>query len=152
MMKKMFAMIAVLAFAPSQVLSAPAHAAWLGQGQNPIRSSGEPNIELVRARAGGGRAAGARVGSARVHGRRVDRGNVNINRNVHVDRNINVVGGWRRPAAYWWRPGAAVAAGAALGFVTAAAATAWAGTPPDPNYCWYYTDAARTQGFWDACP
>jgi hypothetical protein len=60
--------------------------------------------------------------------------------------------GWRRPAAYWWRPGTAVAAGAALGFVTAAAATAYVGQPPAPGYCWYYTNPQRTQGFWDLCP
>ena len=61
-------------------------------------------------------------------------------------------GGWARPRNYWWRPGAAVAAGAAVGFVTAAAASSYAGRPPGPNYCWYYTDTQRTQGFWDACP
>jgi hypothetical protein len=60
---------------------------------------------------------------------------------------------WVRPPAYWWRPGAAVAAGAAIGFVTAAAATAYAApSPPAPGYCWYYTNTQRTQGFWDACP
>lgn len=62
---------------------------------------------------------------------------------------------WVRPANYWWRPGAAVAAGAAIGFVTASAAAtaAYASTAaPGPNYCWYYTDANRTVGFWDQCP
>lgn len=59
---------------------------------------------------------------------------------------------WARPARYWWRPGGAIAAGAAVGFVTAATAAAWAGSPPAPGYCWYYTDASRQQGFWDACP
>jgi hypothetical protein len=67
-------------------------------------------------------------------------------------RGVVVAPGWRRPAAYWWRPGAAVAAGAALGFVTAAAATAYAGSPPAAGYCWYYTNPQKTQGFWDACP
>jgi hypothetical protein len=61
-------------------------------------------------------------------------------------------GGWVRPAHYYWRPGGAIAAGAALGFVAAASAAAWAGSPPAPGYCWYYTDPSRTQGFWDACP
>ncbi len=62
-------------------------------------------------------------------------------------------GGWYRPPSYWWRPGAAVAAGAALGFVTAAAATAYATSPaPAAGYCWYYTNPQRTQGFWDVCP
>jgi hypothetical protein len=86
--------------------------------------------------------------------------NRNVNRNVNVNRNINrnvnrtVVrtGAWARPGGYWWRPGGAVVAGAALGFVTAASAAAWAGAAPGPNLCWYYTDATRQQGFWDACP
>jgi hypothetical protein len=61
-------------------------------------------------------------------------------------------GGWVRPAHYRWRPGGAIAAGAAIGFVAAASAAAWAGAPPAPGYCWYYTDPSRTQGFWDVCP
>jgi hypothetical protein len=59
---------------------------------------------------------------------------------------------WIRPAHYTWRPGGAIAAGAAIGFVAAATAAAWAGAPPAPGYCWYYTDPSRTQGFWDVCP
>jgi hypothetical protein len=61
-------------------------------------------------------------------------------------------GAWVRPARYYWPVGGAIAAGAAIGFVTAATAAAWAGAPPAPGYCWYYTDPGRTQGFWDACP
>jgi hypothetical protein len=61
-------------------------------------------------------------------------------------------GAWVRPAHYHWRPGGAIAAGAAIGFVTAATAAAWAGSPPAPGYCWYYSDPSRTQGFWDVCP
>jgi hypothetical protein len=57
-----------------------------------------------------------------------------------------------RPARYTWRPGGAIAAGAAIGFVTAATAVAWAGAPPVAGYCWYYTDFTQTQGFWDVCP
>jgi hypothetical protein len=59
-------------------------------------------------------------------------------------------GGWTRPG-YGWVPGGAIAAGAALGFVSAAAAASWAGAAPGPNLCWYYTDPSRRQGFWDAC-
>jgi hypothetical protein len=59
---------------------------------------------------------------------------------------------WVRPPYYTWRPGDAIAAGAALGFVAASAAVAYAGAPPVPGYCWYYTDFSRTQGFWDVCP
>jgi hypothetical protein len=33
--------------------------------------------------------------------------------------------------------------------VSAATAAAWAGAAPAPNYCWYYTDQSRRQGFWD---
>lgn len=58
---------------------------------------------------------------------------------------------WVRPAGYWWHPGGAIAAGAAIGVVTAATAAAWAGAPPAPGYCWYYTDPSRRQGFWDVC-
>jgi len=60
-------------------------------------------------------------------------------------------GRWVRPANYYWRPGGAIAAGAAIGVVTAATAAAWAGAPPGPGYCWYYTDPSRTKGFWDVC-
>lgn len=59
---------------------------------------------------------------------------------------------WARPGWYRWPAGGAIAAGAALGFVTAASAAAWAGAPPAPGMCWYYTDPSRTQGFWDTCP
>jgi hypothetical protein len=55
-----------------------------------------------------------------------------------------------RPGWYGWAPGGAIAAGAAIGVLTAAAVT-WA-APPQPGLCWYYTDPSRTQGFWDACP
>ncbi|OKO74572.1 hypothetical protein AC630_26640 [Bradyrhizobium sp. AS23.2] len=60
-------------------------------------------------------------------------------------------GGWARPGWYRWPAGGAIAAGAAIGFVTAATAAAWAGSPPSPGMCWYYTDPSRTQGFWDYC-
>jgi hypothetical protein len=52
----------------------------------------------------------------------------------------------------YWRPGAAIAAGAAIGFVAGAAAVSLAGTPPQSGQCWYYTSPARTTGFWDVCP
>jgi hypothetical protein len=59
---------------------------------------------------------------------------------------------WMRPPNYTWRPGGAIAAGAALGFIAAASVGAYAGVPPAPGYCWYYTDPSRTHGFWDVCP
>lgn len=58
---------------------------------------------------------------------------------------------WARPGRYSWPRGGAIAAGAAIGVVTAATAAAWAGAAPAPGMCWYYTDPSRTQGFWDYC-
>jgi len=80
------------------------------------------------------------------------RGNVVAGRGVAA-RPGYPVQPWVRPAGYWWHPGLAVASGAAIGFATAAAATAYANSrPPAPGYCWFYTDPQRTQGFWDVCP
>ena len=59
---------------------------------------------------------------------------------------------WARPGWYRWPAGGAIAAGAAIGFVAAASAAAYAGAAPAPGMCWYYTDPSRTQGFWDSCP
>jgi hypothetical protein len=59
-------------------------------------------------------------------------------------------GHWVR--SYRWAPGGAIAAGAAIGFVSAAAAASWAAAPPEPGLCWYYTDPSRRNGFWDICP
>lgn len=59
---------------------------------------------------------------------------------------------WARPG-YRWGPGGAIAAGAAIGFVAAAGAAAYASSPaPAPGMCWYYTDPYRRAGFWDYCP
>ena len=58
---------------------------------------------------------------------------------------------WARPGHYYWPRGGAIAAGAAIGMVTAATAAAWAGAAPASGMCWYYTDPSRTQGFWDYC-
>jgi hypothetical protein len=63
-----------------------------------------------------------------------------------------VIGPGYRVARPWWRPGTAVAVGAAIGFVGAASVVAWAGQPPGPGYCWFYTDPSYRSGFWDICP
>ncbi len=60
-------------------------------------------------------------------------------------------GGWARPGGYWWPTGGAIAAGAAIGVLATGAAIAYAGQPPAPGLCWYYTDPSYRQGFWDAC-
>jgi hypothetical protein len=85
------------------------------------------------------------------------RGNVAVRRGAVVGGRGAVVapgvryGRWVRPGNYWWPVGGAIAAGAAIGMVTAATAAAWAGPAPGPNMCWYYTDPSRRQGFWDTC-
>ncbi|MDP2358313.1 MAG: hypothetical protein Q8M31_19950 [Beijerinckiaceae bacterium] len=61
-----------------------------------------------------------------------------------------VYGNWYRP--YRWRPGTAIAAGAAIGVIGAASAAAYYGQPPEEGLCWYYTNPSRTSGFWDVCP
>jgi hypothetical protein len=109
---------------------------------------------------GGARyAGGAHRGAAHGNVTRTTNRNVtrNVNRSVHHysyrdgygHRGAVVWAG--RPGWYSWAPGGAVAAGAALGFVTAATAGAWAGAPPQPGLCWYYTDPSRRKGFWDIC-
>jgi hypothetical protein len=60
-------------------------------------------------------------------------------------------GGWARPSWYRWGAGGAIAAGAAIGVLATGAAIAYAGQPPAPGLCWYYTDPSYRQGFWDAC-
>lgn len=72
-----------------------------------------------------------------------------VNRPVHP---VTRGGVWARPTWYRWSPGGAVAAGAAIGFVTAATAAAWAGAPPQSGLCWFYSDPGRREGFWDQCP
>jgi hypothetical protein len=96
----------------------------------------------------GGAVAGPRGGAA------VRRTTV-VGPRGNVARNTAVVAGggrWARPGWYRWPRGGAIAAGAAIGFATAATAAAWAGAAPAPGMCWYYTDPSRTQGFWDYCP
>src|SRR5271166_3934814 len=117
-------------------------------------------------------AAVVRHGGAHVGGHNMNRNvnrnmnvNRNVNRNMNVNRNVNVnrVGGvgyhgggvyrgaWvGRP--YRWAPGGAIAAGAAIGFIAAGTAVAWAPPPPQAGLCWYYTDSTQRNGFWDTCP
>jgi hypothetical protein len=103
--------------------------------------------DLVQVRAGGhhGGVVVGPHGGAAFHGRTVGRG--------PVGRPGGRPGGgrWARPGNYRWPRGGAIAAGAAIGFVAAATAAAWAGAAPAPGMCWYYTDPSRTQGFWDYC-
>ena len=97
----------------------------------------------------GGVAVGPRGGGVAYRSRTVVRGPV-----ARPGVRPGYAGGgvrWARPATYRWPRGGAIAAGAAIGVVTAATAAAWAGAAPAPGMCWYYTDPSRTQGFWDYC-
>jgi hypothetical protein len=148
-----------------------------GLGAGATQLDNGPVIMVRAARGGGARHGGVHRGGGMRHGSGVNRGGYNrgayahrgnfhganryANRNAHrnvyrnVNRNVYRAGGWgnwARPGRYYWPVGGAVAAGAALGFVSAAAAASWAGAAPGPNLCWYYTDPSRQQGFWDACP
>ncbi|WP_247426754.1 hypothetical protein [Bradyrhizobium sp. 139] len=118
-----------------------------------VRAAGRRGGAAVGPRGGavvhrGGAAVGPRGGA--YHGRtavRGPRGNVAVRSTTAVRGR----GGWARPGYYHWPRGGAIAAGAAIGFVSAATAAAWAGAAPAPGMCWYYTDPSRTQGFWDYC-
>ena len=129
-------------------LSAPAHALSGPMPGAKLQNLAPSNVEqVVVVRRGGAVARGPRGGVAAV-------GRTTVVRPPGMRPGVRPgvrPGGWVRPA-YRWGPGGAIAAGAAIGFVAAATAVAWAGAPPAPGYCWYYTDPSRTQGFWDVCP
>jgi hypothetical protein len=153
-----------LALAGSSIAISPASAAFAGMGSAPQYQlmDASPLVEVAVRRGGVARGGAARGGVARrttVVGPRGGAASRTVVRRggavrPGVGRPGVVAGGgrWVRPARYTWRPGGAIAAGAAIGFVTAATAAAWAGAPPVAGYCWYYTDPGRTQGFWDVCP
>ena len=141
-------------------------AAPLGQGAWAIPAAKEKSPLIEKAFRGGrrGGAAVRRGGAAWRGGAVARRGGAAVRRGgawayrggaaVRTGGAVVRRGGavvWRRPASYWWPAGGAIAAGAAIGVVTAASAAAWAGAPPAPGYCWYYTDPSRRQGFWDVC-
>ena len=119
-----------------------------------VRAAGRRGGAAVGPRGGavvhrGGAAVGPRGGA--YHSRTAvvgPRGNVAVRSRTAV---VGRGGAWARPGYYRWPRGGAIAAGAAIGFVTAATAAAWAGAAPGPGMCWYYTDPSRTQGFWDYC-
>jgi hypothetical protein len=152
-----------LALAGNAMAVSPVSAAIAGMGgslQTQIRETG-PLVEVVVRRGGVAQrttVVGPRGGVAN---RTVVRRNAVVRPGVVrtgvvrpgvVRPDVVRPGRWVRPARYYWAPGGAIAAGAAIGFVTAAAAVAWAGAPPADGYCWYYTDPSQTQGFWDVCP
>jgi hypothetical protein len=156
--------LTILAGAAIALLEHQAAAASLRPGAW-ILPAAKENLDIVetRFRGGGGAvhrggavgvrhgAVGVRGGTAwRGGGAVVHRGGAGVYRGGAVVRRGGAVA-WRRPGNYWWPAGGAIAAGAAIGVVTAATAAAWAGAAPAAGYCWYYTDPSRRQGFWDVC-
>jgi hypothetical protein len=131
------ALTTVMLSAPANALSGPMPGAKL-------QNFAPTNVEqVVVVRRGGAVVRGPRGGVAAV-------GRTTVVRPPGVRVGVRP-GRWVRPA-FRWPPGGAIAAGAAIGFVAAGTAAAWAGAAPAPGYCWYYTDPSRTQGFWDVCP
>jgi hypothetical protein len=116
------------------------------------------------ARAGGGRASVARAGGGRATvgrggsvnrtnfaARRSTNSNVNRRANVNVNRaNVNVVG--RRPVRGWVaRPYyGTIVGGVALGTMIAVTAGAVPAAPAS-NLCWFWSDSAQVNGYWDYC-
>jgi hypothetical protein len=137
--------LAGLAIATSLALTPNAEAMPLARADTGIAPLIEPIAAVRRTTVHRGPAGGAVRHSTVVRtGPGVRRGAV-----VVAPRPV-VVGGWARP--YRWAPGGAIAAGAAIGFVTAAAVAASVPRAPQPGLCWYYTNPSRTAGFWDNCP
>jgi hypothetical protein len=171
-MKNNFLTLTLLGFALCVPVSTQTNASPLGVTGAGLRVD-DSVIELVQRR--GGRVGGGRVGrvggAAVRRGAVVGRGGAAVRRGAVVGRGGAAVrrgavvgrggvvrrgvvvrrGAWVRPGRFWWPVGGAIAAGAAIGFVGAATAAAWAGPAPGPGMCWYYTDPTQRQGFWDAC-
>jgi hypothetical protein len=121
----------------------------------------EAGIELVRGR-GGGRAGGGRVGGG-YRGGAVHRTTAAVGpRGGAVRRTTAVVGprgnvGVRRTTVAVARPYRAwvrrpyygrVVAGVALGTIIA---TSVVPTAPSSDVCWYWSNSAKTRGYWDYC-
>lgn len=121
-----------------------------------VRSSGSRQMSGQNVRRGHHSSAQRRQGGNRAHVSRAQHRPHTRPSHVHRPRphvrhhrpgRVTVV----HPRRHWHR-GGAVAAGAALGFITGAAAASLAGPAPRAGYCWYYTTPRRTTGFWDWCP
>lgn len=131
----------------------------ISSAQAQVSSGGRPNVNRAQARQHVNRAQANRHHGNRSHVNRSHvrsqhnraRPHVNHRSRTHVrhhNRNNIVIVQPRRH----WNHGGAVAAGAAIGFIAGASAASWAGPPPRAGYCWFYTNRARTHGFWDWCP
>jgi hypothetical protein len=82
--------------------------------------------------------------------------NVNVKKNVHVNRTVNVnrhVTYSRGYRAWSRRPyyGSVFIGAVALGTVIAVTAPHVIPVAPGPNACWYWSDPAEINGYWDYC-
>ncbi len=146
---------AIIGLAGLAITASPASALVTGAGSS-LQQQLKQESPVVEVRARGGGVAvrgGGAVRRTTVVGPRGGVASRTVVRRGAVVRPGFAGGGvrWARPGRYYWPRGGAIAAGAAIGFVTAATAAAWAGAAPAPGMCWYYTDPSRTQGFWDYC-
>jgi hypothetical protein len=107
------------------------------------------------ARAGGGGHVHA-GGAARMHAGGAGRVHVNASRRTNVNVNVrrtNVVAVGRRPVRGWVRRPyyGAVVGGVVIGTVIGATIVGTAPVAPAENLCWFWSDPAYTQGYWDYC-
>lgn len=146
------------------VVTSPTKSAAAGIDDTRPRVSDE--FSSVHRGGGGGRVhAGGHGRPAHVN-RPVNRpGHVNrpVNRPAHVHRPANRPGYAHRPGGgniivnrpirgWAYRPYfGTVVGGIALGSVIAATTAGVAPAAPGPNMCWYWTDPARINGYWDYC-
>ncbi|MDB5649903.1 MAG: hypothetical protein JWL62_1423 [Hyphomicrobiales bacterium] len=157
-MKRQFGSIrdmsAVVCFAAMLAIPAGEEARALPLNGAATIAGASDNLIEIRARGGGGGRRGGAVAvrrgpGGRVHGAAVVRPGVRPGyRPGYRPGGIAVVtrpGAWARP--YRWAPGGAIAAGAAIGVISAAAASSYGYRAPQPGLCWYYTDASRRNGF-----
>ncbi|WGD54663.1 hypothetical protein QA641_12575 [Bradyrhizobium sp. CB1650] len=104
-------------------------------------------------RGGAGHASGhARTAGAQRNNIK-QRNNVNVRRDVNVNVNKRTTVVARRPVRGWVpRPYyGTIVGGSAFGTIVAATTVGVAPVAPAANMCWFWTDAAMSQGYWDYC-
>jgi hypothetical protein len=123
----------------------------VGQGNGQKKGKGG-NAQVRRGPQGNVvvRAPGGNQGAFVVKGQKK---NVYVNRTVVnrtvVNRNVVVV----RPVRGWYRRPyyGNFVSGVALGTILGVAAVGIAPIAPAPNLCWYWSDPAMINGYWDYC-
>jgi hypothetical protein len=150
MMKQAILILALAGFVWSPL---PLEAAPLGITRSAVEQP-DSNVEKVARFAGRGRVGAVGVRRGAVVG---PRGGVAVRRGAVAVGPRGAVATGRtavvRPVRPWVRRPyfGTVIGGVALGTIIAATAVGVAPAAPAPNTCWYWTDPARTQGYWDYC-